>query len=233
MTVTPSGVVWVGPGQQSVDLGAELRLDADSVDNVRMAPVVPAGWTVSGAPVTAAGLRLGQTIKGSWTVTSPAGGQTGAVQVPVEVSFETVGLPHTVKKVVPIQVRPADRVFMREAESSLNQLGSSGVTSCSPCSGGQKVRNLGGSGDAYVNFTDVIVEQAGQRQLYLDYTVNGDRSFFVSVNGGAPIELAVSGVGNNTPATVSAPVTLQAGVNTIKVFNDEDSAPDLDRLSLG
>ena len=233
MTVTPAGVVWVGPGQQSVAVGAELRLDADSVDNVRMAPVVPAGWTVSGAPVTAAGLRLGQTIKGSWTVTSPAGGQTGAVQVPVEVTFETVGLPHTVKKVVPIQVRPADRVFMREAESSLNQLGSSGITSCSPCSGGQKVRNIGGSDDAYVNFTHVTVDQAGQRQLYLDYTVNGDRSFFVSVNGGAPIELAVSGVGNNTPATVSAPVTLQAGVNSIKVFNDEDSAPDLDRLSLG
>lgn len=228
MTVTPSGVVWVGPGQQSVDLAAELRLDADSVDNVRLAPVVPAGWTVTGAPVTAAGLRLGQTIKGAWTVTG-----SGAAQIPVEVSFETVGLPHTVRKVVPIQVRPADRVFMREAESSLNQIGSSGVTSCSLCSGGQKVRNIGGSADAAVTFGDVTVEQAGQRQLYLDYTVNGNRSFFVSVNGGDPIELAVSGVGNNTPATVSAPVTLQAGANTIKVFNNSDSAPDLDRLSLG
>jgi hypothetical protein len=28
-------------------------------------------------------------------------------------------------------------------------------------------------------------------------------------------------------------VTLQAGANTIKVYNDVDPAPDLDRLSLG
>jgi hypothetical protein len=232
MTVNPSGLVWVGPGQQSVDVSAELRLDQDSVDNVRMTPVVPSGWSLSGAPVTAAGLRLGQTIKGSWTITGPAGGQTGPVQVPVEVSFETVGLPHKVTKVIPIQVRPADRVFMREAESSLNKLGSSGITNCSRCSGGQKVRNLGGSPDAYVSFDNVTVDQVGQHQLYLDYTVNGNRSFLVTVNGGTPIELPVSGIGNDTPATVSAPVTLQAGTNTIKVYNNDDSAPDLDRISL-
>lgn len=231
MTVKPSGMVWVGPGQQSVEVSAELRLDQDSVDNVRMAPVVPAGWSVTGAPVTAAGLRLGQTIKGSWTVTSPAGG--GDAEIPVEVSFETVGLPHTVKKVVPIRVRPADRVFMREAESSMNKLGSSGITNCSRCSGGQKVRNLGGSPGAFVSFENVTVDRAGQHQLYIDYTVNGTRSFFVSVNGVAAGEVSVTGLGNDTPATVSLPVTLQAGNNTIKLHNDDNSAPDLDRISLG
>jgi hypothetical protein len=29
------------------------------------------------------------------------------------------------------------------------------------------------------------------------------------------------------------PVTLQAGANTVKVFNDTAGAPDLDRISLG
>jgi len=43
----------------------------------------------------------------------------------------------------------------------------------------------------------------------------------------------VSGVGNNTPYTTSVPVTLSAGPNTIKVYNDTAGAPDLDRLSLG
>ncbi|TDO30180.1 carbohydrate-binding protein with CBM35 doain [Kribbella sp. VKM Ac-2527] len=233
MTVKPSGVVWVGPGQQSVNVSAELRLDEDSVDNVRMTPVVPSGWTLTGAPVTADGLRLGQTIAGSWTITGPAAGQTGPVQVPVEVTFDTVGLPHKVSKVIPIQVRPADRVFMREAESSLNKIGSAGITNCSPCSGGQKVRNLGGSADAHVVIEDATVPQAGQYQLYLDYTVNGNRSYFVSVNGGAPVEAAVSGIGNNTVQTVAVPVTLQAGPNTIRIFNTDDSAPDLDRISLG
>ncbi|TCC63181.1 alpha-L-fucosidase [Kribbella pittospori] len=233
MTVKPSGVVWVGPGQQSVEVSADLRLDEDSVDNVRMAPAVPSGWTVSGDPVTSAGLRLGQTISGSWTITSPASGQTGPVQVPVDVSFETVGLPHKVSKTVPIQVRPADRVFMREAESSLNQIGSAGVTSCSGCSGSQKVRNLGGSDDAHVVVPDVTVAQAGQYQLYLDYTVNGTKSYFVSVNGGAPTEASVTGIGNSTVQTVAVPIELKEGTNTVRIFNDEDSAPDLDRISIG
>lgn len=201
MTVKPSGLVWVGPGQQSLDVSAELRLDQNSVDNVRMAPVVPSGWTLSGAPVTASGLRLGQTIKGSWTVTSPTSGAAG--QIPVEVSFETAGLPHKVTKVIPIQVRPADRVFMREAESSLNTVGSAGITNCSRCSGGQKVRNIGGSPDAAVTFENVTVEQPGQHQLYVDYTVNGNRS--VTVNGGTPIELPVSGIGNDTPPRCRPP----------------------------
>ena len=221
-------MVWVGPGQQSVDISAELRLDEDSVDSVRMTPVVPSGWTLTGDPVEKSGLRLGQTIAGSWKLTG-----AGAAQVPVEVTFETVGMPKKVSKVVPIQVRPADRVFMREAESSLNQIGSSGITNCSACSGSQKVRNLGGSDDAHVVFPDVTVDQAGQYTLYVDYTVNGTRSYFVSVNGGTPVEASVTGIGNSTVQTVTVPVTLQAGANTIRIFNTEDSAPDLDRISIG
>lgn len=229
MTVQPSGVVWVSPGEQSVDISAELRLDEDSVDSVRMAPVAPPGWTLTGSPVTKPGLRLGQTIGGSWTLT----GAAAAVEVPVEVTFETVGMPKKVTKVVPIKVRPADRVFMREAESSLNRIGSAGITNCSACSGSQKVRNLGGSDDAHVVFPDVTVDQAGQYTLYLDYTVNGTKSYFVSVNDGASVEASVTGIGNSTVQTVTVPVTLQAGANTIRIFNPNDSAPDLDRISLG
>jgi hypothetical protein len=96
------------------------------------------------------------------------------------------------------------------------------------------VRNLGGSPEAHVVFENVSVPAAGEYTLYIDYTVNGDRSFFVTVNGGPPVEVAVSGIGNNTPETTSVPVTLAAGDgNTILIHNDQDSAPDLDRLSLG
>lgn len=233
MTVNPSGVVWVGPGQQSVEISAKLRLDEDTVDNIQMSPVAPEGWTVEGAPVTAANLRLGQSIVGTWTLTGPPGGQQGPVQVPVKVDFQTVGLPHSVSKVVPVQVRPADRIFMREAESSQNEIGSAGVTSCSRCSGGQKVRNIGGSADASVRFDDVVVDQAGEYQLFIDFTVNGNRSYFVAVNGGTPIEVPVSGVGNDTVYTQAVTVALNAGNNTITIGNDDDSAPDLDRISLG
>ncbi|MDQ7804700.1 alpha-L-fucosidase [Amycolatopsis sp. A133] len=229
LTVQPAGVQWVSPGQQSLTVTASLRLDVDDpIDQVSLAPVVPAGWTVTGGPVTAAGLGLGQVLSGSWTVTAPVAQD---VAIPVTASFTTLGRAKSVSKPVQVKPRPADRVFMREAEDSANDIGDAGVTNCSPCSGGAKVRNIGPG--AAVTFPGVTVDAAGKYALYLDFTVNGDRSYFVSVNGGAPAEVKVSGAGNNTPYTTSVPVTLTAGANTIRIGNDRAGAPDLDRISLG
>ncbi|MEV1172485.1 CBM35 domain-containing protein [Nonomuraea sp. NPDC049784] len=234
MTVEPGGLQWAGPGQQSMKVSAKLRLDADdALDQVRLAPVAPAGWTAEGAPVTAGTLRLGQTLEGTWTLTSPPGQDITPADIPITAAFQVLGRSNTVTRQVRVRPRPADRVFVREAEDSRNQLGSAGITSCSPCSGGQKVRNLGGAPDAYVLFEDVAVPEARQYTLFIDFTVNGDRSYFVTVNGGTPVEVKVSGVGNNTPYTTSVPVTLKAGANTIKIHNDTAAAPDLDRISLG
>ncbi|HYU85115.1 MAG TPA: CBM35 domain-containing protein, partial [Kribbellaceae bacterium] len=234
MTVDPSGLQWVGPGQQSMRVSAKLRLDVDdAVDQVQLAPVVPAGWTVEGAPATATTMRLGQTLEAAWTITSPPGQDISSVSIPIRASFQLLGRPIQVNRQLQIRLRPADRVFMREAEDSRNLLGSAGITSCGACSGGQKVRNLGGSPDAFVVFDNVVVDTAGEYTLFIDYTVNGTRSFFVSVNGGPPVVATVTGVGNNTSETTTVPVTMKAGVNTIKVYNDEASCPDLDRLSLG
>ncbi|WP_326625570.1 MULTISPECIES: alpha-L-fucosidase [unclassified Streptomyces] len=234
MTVDPHGLQWVGAGQQSIKVTAKLRLDADDIlDGVRLAPKVPAGWSVEGDPATASSMRLGETLEASWTLTSPPGADVASTTVPVTAAFLTLGTPHEVTQSVGVRPRPADRVFMREAEDSRNTLGTAGLTGCSPCSGGEKVRNIGGSAAADVRFPDVTVDRAGTYTLFIDYTVNGDRSFLVSVNGGAPIEAAVSGIGNSTPATTTVPVTLAAGANTIRIYNDEESAPDLDRLSLG
>jgi len=231
LTVQPAGVQWVSPGQQSLKVTASLRLDVDDpIDQVSLAPVVPAGWTVHGDAVTASNLRLGQVLSGSWTVTAPAAQD---VTIPVTASFRTLGRAKSVSKPVQVKPRPADRVFMREAEDSANDIGDAGVTSCSACSGGQKVRNIGGGAGAAVTFPGVTVPAAGPYTLYLDFTVNGDRSYFVSVNGGAPAEVKVSGAGNSTPYTTSVPVTLTAGANTIRIGNDRAGAPDLDRISLG
>jgi hypothetical protein len=135
LTVQPAGVQWVSPGQQSLKITASLRLDVDDpIDQVSLAPVVPAGWTLQGAPVTAANLRLGQVLSGTWTVTAPDA-QTAAI--PVTASFTTLGRAKSVSKPVQVKPRPADRVFMREAEDSANDIGDAGVTNCSPCSGGQ------------------------------------------------------------------------------------------------
>lgn len=45
--------------------------------------------------------------------------------------------------------------------------------------------------------------------------------------------VTVTDIGNTTPRTTSLPVTLKPGANTIEISNDTESAPDLDRISLG
>jgi hypothetical protein len=232
LKVTPSGLQWLPNGQQSIEVTASLRLDVvDALDQVSLMPVVPAGWTLSGAAVTTPSLRLGQTLTGKWTLTSPT--QVSSVDIPVTASFQVVGRAKTTTKQVSVRPRPADRVFVREAEDYRNDVGSAGITSCGQCSGGQKVRNLGGSSDARIVFPDVTVTSAGTYTLYVEATVNGTRSYTVSVNGGAPSVVTFTGLGNTTPQTVTIPVTLAAGSNTITIGNNADSSPDLDRISLG
>ncbi|WBB64130.1 alpha-L-fucosidase [Streptomyces sp. WMMC500] len=234
LTVEPHGLQWVGPGQRSMTVTAQLRLDDDEqLDGVVLAPRLPDGWTADGGPATARSLRLGERLEASWTVTSPPGQDVGPTDIPVTADFEVLAREKSVSDEVAVRPLPADRVWAREAEDSANDLGSTGITGCGPCSGDEKVRNIGGSPEAAVTFPDVTVDEGGERTLYLDYTVNGTRSFHVSVNGGPPVEATVTDVGNNTPRTTSVPVTLKPGTNTIKVSNDAESAPDLDRLSLG
>jgi alpha-L-fucosidase len=118
-----------------------------------------------------------------------------------------------------------------EAESATLS-GSAAVASCSGCSGGAKVRFLGNNTANHVTFT-VPATSAGTRQLGFDYTVDGTRSFFVSVNGGAATEVPVSGTSWATPANRTITVTLVAGNNTIRFFNDGAYAPDLDKITIG
>jgi hypothetical protein len=233
LTVQPHGVQWVAPGQQSVKITARLRLDADDqIDTVSLAPDLPAGWTLTGAPATRASMRLAGLLEGTWTATSPAGADVGSVSIPVTASFQLLGSDRKVSGAVPVRTRPADRVFVREAEDSANQFGSTGLTGCGACSGAEKVRNIGGSADASVTFPNVTVPETRAYKLFIQFTVNGPRSYFVTVNGGAPVEVKLDGVGNNTPYVAEIPVTLNAGANTIRFGNDSAGAPDLDQIAL-
>ncbi|MDT7789391.1 MAG: hypothetical protein QOF58_7810 [Pseudonocardiales bacterium] len=58
------------------------------VRSVTLAPRVPAGWSVRGAPVKARNLRPGQALSGSWTVVPPAQPTSyGYFDIPVVASF--------------------------------------------------------------------------------------------------------------------------------------------------
>jgi hypothetical protein len=227
---------YIPPGRQSVEITGLFRVDdVDPVDDVTMAPVAPAGWTLDGAPVTASRLSYGETLEGTWTLTTPSDNDHGAAaDVPITVSFGMFGRSYSRQRSVHIEVLPADRVFMREAESFENTLsGDTGRTGCSRCSGGEKVRNIGNDPSNYITFDNVSVAETRDYQLVIDYQLNGTRSFYVSVNGGDPTVLTLSSSDPNAVWTTSVTVPLSAGTNTIKFYNDDASAPDLDRIGLG
>jgi alpha-L-fucosidase len=92
------------------------------------------------------------------------------------------------------------------------------------------VRFIGNGTANHATFT--VESTAGAHQLTVDYTVDGTRSFFVSVNNGAATEIPVSGTSWGTPASRPTTVTLTAGANTIRFFNDGANAPDLDKITL-
>jgi hypothetical protein len=118
-----------------------------------------------------------------------------------------------------------------EAESG-TLAGAARLATCAACSGGQKVGYIGNGAANYVTVNGVTPSAAGSRQLTITYLLSGSRSFFVSVNGGAGVEVPLTGTSFATPATTTITVTLNAGANAIRFYNNGAYAPDLDKVSV-
>lgn len=119
-----------------------------------------------------------------------------------------------------------------EAESSANTLaGNASVADCSACSGGKKVGNLYLGGKLTVN--DVVVPKAGTYQVKIAYVSGDARSAAVSVDGGGATNHKFPSTGDwGTVETVSVPLTLKAGSNTITFDSGTSYAPDIDRIDV-
>ncbi|MFF1924060.1 alpha-galactosidase D [Streptomyces sp. NPDC058221] len=120
-----------------------------------------------------------------------------------------------------------------EAESPANALtGNASVSDCDECSGGKKVGNLyeGGS----VRFGNVEAARAGTYYVNVAYTSGDERSVEISANGKPATSSAFPSSGGwGAAQTISVPVTLRAGRNTI-TFDSGPSgfAPDIDRIDV-
>jgi alpha galactosidase A-like protein/alpha galactosidase C-like protein/alpha-galactosidase-like CBM13-containing protein/alpha-galactosidase-like protein len=122
-----------------------------------------------------------------------------------------------------------------EAEAAANTIaGGAGATACSTCSGGQKVGFVGEGGT--LTFNSVTVPSAGTYQVtiaYLDGSATG-RQADVSVNGGSGQLVQFTPTGSfSTVGTLTVPLTLAAGTNTIEFSNASGYAPDFDRIIVG
>jgi hypothetical protein len=119
-----------------------------------------------------------------------------------------------------------------EAEASGNTLTSpAGIAGCDACSGGQKVGNLYGGGALTVN--DVRVPADGVYQVNVTYTTGDPRGTEVSANGGpsSRVDYPVSG-GWGVPATVTVPIRLRAGANSITLSSGTGYSPDIDLIAV-
>jgi hypothetical protein len=118
-----------------------------------------------------------------------------------------------------------------EAEAQGNTM--SGITeasSCNWCSGGGRVRNIGKFARNYLVINNVVTAKSGQYEMLLYYVLKGERSFFIRVNGGPAVEVPLSGKSWIHVKTASVTVTLKAGSNSVRFYNDQHYAPDLDRV---
>jgi hypothetical protein len=118
-----------------------------------------------------------------------------------------------------------------EAEARTNTFSGVAIPDrCDLCSGGSRVRRIGDNPKHYLVINDVMAPKAGNHDMAIFYVLSGNRSFFISVNDGPGIEVPVTGDSWLRPAKATITVTLQAGKNKIKFYNNMTYAPDLDRV---
>src|SRR5205823_2933553 len=105
------------------------------------------------------------------------------------------------------------------------------VASCATCSGGAKVGFVGSGGTLTVN--GVAAPSTGSYRVtiaYLDGSATG-RQAQISVNGGAPQTVSFTPTGSfSTVGTMTLPLQLTTGSNTIEFANPSAFAPDFDRI---
>lgn len=116
-----------------------------------------------------------------------------------------------------------------EAESA-TLAGGANSTASSACSGGLRVQGIGSGGT--VTFS-VTVDSTTTYDLGIYYTSTVDRTFKVSVNGGATTDVVcIASGGVNVVAIQTLSVALNSGANTIAFSNAGAAAPDLDKIEV-
>ncbi|MFI6655105.1 alpha-galactosidase D [Streptomyces sp. NPDC050523] len=119
-----------------------------------------------------------------------------------------------------------------EAESPANTLaGNASAADCAACSGAKKVGNLYLGGK--LTFNGIAVPKAGTYQVKIAYVSGDARSVAVSADGGGGANHKFPSTGDwGTVETVSIPLTLKAGSNTITFDSGNGYAPDIDRIDV-
>lgn len=238
-----------GAGPEGVILFASpsggIQLEWNNNGGAHINAVTPPNGTITDrTPVRLKLVRDGSLYTGYYSTDGAAWTLVGQADVPGQAATQDAGVfitSHTTGT-------PAQAVFdgftvdasgggggkliSYEAEAPANVLaGGASVASCGNCSGGSKVGFVGSGGT--LTFTGVTVPADGTYPVIVAYLDGSDtgRQATVSVNGGAPTTVHFGPTGDfNTVGTLTVPLTLRAGANTVEFANPTDYAPDFDRI---
>jgi hypothetical protein len=182
---------------------------------------VPAGATAAFTPASVNG-------SGSSTLTIATASSTPAGSYTLSVAGTSAGLTHTANVLLVVS-SPGGGSNSFEAEAGTLS-GGARIANCAACSGGKKVGFIGNGANNTVTIGKVNVSSSGNFQVEIDYLTSGARTFFITVNGGAPLQLRLNGTSFSTRAKTTISLPLTAGANRITFGNPNAFAPDLDRI---
>ena len=236
---SPEGVILFA----SPSGGVQLEWDSNGGDNITS--VTPPNGTIpESTPVWLELVRNGSSYTGYYSYDGSDWLKVGSATVPGQSATQDAGLFVTSHAAG----SPAQAVFSGltttgsatapstatsyEAEAAANTLaGGAVVQSCATCSGGNKVGFVGEGGT--LTFTGVTVASAGTYNVtiaYCDGSATG-RPATISVNGGTPQDLSFTPTGSfSNVGTMTVPLQLSAGTNTIEFADPSTFTPDFDRI---
>ena len=119
-----------------------------------------------------------------------------------------------------------------EAESPLNIFIASTIGSCSVCSSKRKVTNIGG--DRELIFQQIVSQYGGPTSIIFHYITDRLRSAEIVVNNHFPaMNVTFPPVSSHSQlGALAVSLNLCQGLNSIRVYNRQDQAPDLDRIQV-
>ena len=110
--------------------------------------------------------------------------------------------------------------------------GQTEFATCKSCSDGNKATQLGLTAENTLSFDNVYTDAAGIYRVLMAPATAGPKSMIFQVNVGAPEALRVGGGSSSQPASITVPIRLQVGYNSIVFGNSAAPAPDLDRIEV-
>ena len=99
---------------------------------------------------------------------------------------------------------------------------------------GAYVGHLGNSADNYMELRNVYSQRGGDYTLTIRYASEYERDLSMMVNGSQPLTLygLYSGSSTDNWKTTTVRVKLRKGQNTVRLYNNDGWAPNIDYIEL-